>query len=388
MRNATRRLAAALLLTLTTVASVHGADTTLISAIQPAGTMDVSLRNEVNASIDRALDWLAAQQREDGSWSNGNFPALTALPARTFIASSHPMKPRVLGAAIGYIRSCVREDGGIYRDMQGRKGGGLSSYNTAICMTTLHATGDRSLAPIVLKARRFMAAAQHLGGDVYRGGFGYDAHTDRKYTDLMNTYYAVRAMRTTQDVEDLRPSGEKRIDINWSETVKYITRMQNKPETGPDQSGGFFYKPGQSKAGATTNDSGAVVFRSYGSITYVGLLAMVYANVSRDDVRVRSAYQWSTRHWSLEQNPGMGRQGLYFFYQVLSKALAAYEVDLVPLPDGSLLNWREEVAKKLVGLQKIDPKTGHGFWSNDTGRFWENDPLLVTAYCLLALQEL
>jgi squalene-hopene/tetraprenyl-beta-curcumene cyclase len=37
--------------------------------------------------------------------------------------------------------------------------------------------------------------------------------------------------------------------------------------------------------------------------------------------------------------------------------------------------------KKLVSLQKFD-----GYWMNDNGRWWENDPVLCTTYSLLALE--
>ena len=364
------------------------APVTLSSPEQPAGRLDESLANEVEAAIDRGLDWLAANQKEDGSWSNAGFPALTALPLWAFANSTHPRRDEVMQRATSFILSCRREDGGIYRNIPDRKGGGLSNYNTAICMTALHATGQRSLVPVIQKAREFIAGGQHFGDDEYRGGFGYDRSTGRAYTDLLNTVYAVQAMRLTQDVEDQRPAGEKPVDIDWKETVKYIEKMQNKPAAGVADAGGFFYKPGESKAGATTNAAGVVVFRSYGSITYAGLMALVYANVSREDVRVRSAFDWAGRHWSLEENPGMGAQGLFFFYSVITRSLTAYGADLVPRPDNTTVDWRSALAEKLVSVQKIDPKTGHGHWVNDSGRFWEADPVLATSYSLLALLQL
>ena len=39
--------------------------------------------------------------------------------------------------------------------------------------------------------------------------------------------------------------------------------------------------------------------------------------------------------------------------------------------------------KKLVSLQKFE-----GFWQNENNRWWENDPVLVTSYSLLALEIL
>jgi len=359
---------------------------TLVSPNEPPGTVPLSLANEGRAAVDRGLDWLEANQKEDGSWSNGDFPALTALAMQAFLGSGDPDRDAVRNAK-KFILSCVRDDGGIYRHVEGRKGGGLSNYNTAICMTALHATGDRSLARVIQKARDFIAGAQHFGDDIYSGGFGYDRSTGRAYTDLLNTYYAVTAMRETQDVEDLRPAGEQKADIDWKETTKFIEKMQNKPEAGKENAGGFTYNPSDPKAGSATNENGVVFFRSYGSITYAGLLALIYADVSDDDPRVLSALDWSARHWTLEENPGMGAQGLYFFYNVLTKSLHAANRDLIPREDGSFVNWRADLVARLVSRQRIEPDTGRGYWRNENGRFWENDPVLATAYSVIALQR-
>jgi squalene-hopene/tetraprenyl-beta-curcumene cyclase len=357
----------------------------VVSKYSPTGQLDPSLRNEVTAAIDRGLSWLATKQRKDGAWSNKQFPALTALVVQSYLATQHQDKATVLPGALDFITSCVQPDGGIYVNVPGRKGGGLSNYNTSICMTALHATGDGKYLPIVLKARKFVAGSQHFGGDEYKGGFGYDQSTGRSYTDLLNTFYATQAMRMTQSVEDKRPSGEKRVDIDWEETAKYVSKLQNPPGTG-DEAGGFFYNPNDPKAGTTTNAQGVVTFRSYGSITYAGLLALIYADVSRDDPRVRSAFDWSAKHWTLEENPGMGAQGLFFFFNVLTRSLDAYGQDLVPTEGGKMIDWRIQLARRLVTVQKVDPDTGGGYWTNDTGRFWESDPVLATAYTILALQ--
>ena len=387
MRYLTARLIAASLL-LSLCLAGHAETVNIASSTQAPGTLHTSLAEEVNATVARGLDWLAAMQNESGSWSNDKFPALSALPLRAFIRTKHEKREDVLKRGTEYLLSCVQPDGGIYQHVEGRKGGGLSNYNTAICMTTLHALRDPAHIRLIQNARAFVTASQHLGDDIYKGGFGYDKANRRAYTDLLNTFHAAQAMRLTADVEEHRPPGEGRVDIDWKETTQFIEQMQNKPESGPDHAGGFTYNPTDPKAGTVTNEAGIVVFRSYGSITYVGMLSLIYADVAPSDPRVVSAFDWASRHWSLDENPGMGQNGLYFFYNILTKSLAAQGRDLVPRPKGELVNWRAEVAKKLVSLQKIDPGTGAGYWENETGRYWENDPVLVTAYSLLALQML
>jgi squalene-hopene/tetraprenyl-beta-curcumene cyclase len=368
-------------------AAAAAADRELISTTAPAGVVPESLARESAAAVDRGLDWLAVKQQPGGHWSNPDFPALTALALWGFLRNGDPTHAAVVSNAVRSLRGCIREDGGIYREVSGRKGGGLSNYNTAICMTVLHATGDPSLTRAVQKARTFIADAQYTGGDVYDGGFGYDASTRRAYTDLMNTTFALEAMRLTQDVEDTRPAGEPRADIDWNKAVDYVTSLQNPAEAGADQAGGFGYSPTDPKAGTVTNAEGVVFFRSYGSMTYSGMLSLVYAGVSRKDPRVRSALAWAGTHWSLDENPGMGAQGLFFFYNVLGRCLSVADVDLVPRAGGPPVDWRRELAEALVARQKIEPDSGHGYWINDTARFWEGDPVLVTAYSLLALQS-
>ncbi len=358
----------------------------LTSSSQPAGTISESVKNEAVASVNRGLDWLASTQRDDGSWSDTNFPALTALPLWAFSKSDHPRKNEIIDKAVKFITLCVQPDGGIYKKVAGKKGGGLSNYNTSICITALHATGKPELTKIIQEGRKFIAGSQHFGDDEYSGGFGYDKDNKRAYTDLLNTFYAAEAMKMTSSVEDLKAKDATKTDINWTETVKFIERLQNKESAGSEQAGGFVYNPTDPKAGTITNEAGKVVFRSYGSITYAGMLAMIYANVSRDDVRVRSAFDWSSKHWSLDENPGMGQMGLYFFYTVLARSLNAYGAELIPQKDGNAINWREDALKKVISLQKRVEATGMGNWKNDTDRYWEGDPVLVTSYSLLALQ--
>lgn len=112
---------------------------------------------------------------------------------------------------------------------------------------------------------------------------------------------------------------------------------------------------------------------------WAALLNHLYAGIDKNDPRVQSSLNGITEHWTLEEVPGAGQDGLYYFYIVLAKGLALYGQDLLTLADGRQINWRTELVRKLINLQKTDPKTGNGFWG-------DGDPILATTYSLLALE--
>ena len=51
------------------------------------------------------------------------------------------------------------------------------------------------------------------------------------------------------------------------------------------------------------------MLRSYGSMTYAGLKSMIYAGLSHDDPRVKAAWEWIGRNFTVDENPGMAASG-------------------------------------------------------------------------------
>jgi squalene-hopene/tetraprenyl-beta-curcumene cyclase len=334
---------------------------------------------QAQASAEKGLAWLKAQQKPSGAWSEENMPALTALPLWAIAASGLPGFGPEQDKAVACLLGKQRPDGGIYVPQPDKKGSGLGNYNTSISVMALQATGRREAIPAILKARAYIASSQHFGDDTHEGGFGYDKDSQRAYTDLNNTQYSMDAMRRTQSAEDLRPSGEKKADINWDAALKYVGQMQNKEG---ETAGGFAYNTEDPKGGAVTNASGRMMLRAYGSMTYAGLLAMVHAKLEKSDPRVRSAVDYSSRFWTLEENPGQGQQGVYFYYNIMARSLSAAGLEAIPKQNAAeQIRWREEVVKKIIALQKPD-----GSWVNANNRWWENDPVLASSYALLALE--
>lgn len=324
----------------------------------------------------RGLTWLRAAQAEDGSWSDRRFPGMSALALWAMALSKDAENAGAAERAATYIASCVQPDGGIYVPIPGRQGSGLGNYNTCLCLTALHAYGQRErFLEVMLGARAFIASTQLEVSGVHEGGFGYNKDASRVYTDLNNSFYAMDAMRMTEDLEESRPSG-KRVDINWEAAKRYVLSMQ---QTSGADAGGFVYNRELPRRGA--GDKVATLqLKAFGSMTYAGLLAMLHCDLSREDPRVRSTYQYLGKYWTLEENPGQGNQGLYFYYEVLSRALTAAQVETLKLEDGTEVNWREALVEALLKRQQED-----GSWVNESNRFWEGDPALSTSYAVLAL---
>ena len=102
--------------------------------------------------------------------------------------------------------------------------------------------------------------------------------------------------------------------------------------------------------------------------------------LTTEDPRVKAAYEWIRRYYSLDENPGLGRQGLYYYYHTFAKALSALQVDYLEDAEGNRHDWRKELVERLAQLQKEN-----GSWLNTADRWYEGDPNLVTAYSLMAL---
>lgn len=352
----------------------------------PAET-DISFRNEVEHAITKGLSWLEAHQNTNGFWSTADHPAVTALALHAFMGdpdSRHATNP-VVKKGNAFLLSNVQPDGGIYKKE-------LQNYNTALSLLALVSARNSDYDPIIRKARQWLVGQQiDLGekGKIdspFDGGIGYGSKGE--HSDMNNTLTALEALYYSKEFDtDKTVVGAK--DLNWKAALHFLQSCQNLPShnkqpyvSGDEKNlGGFIYEPGESKAGSETNANGNVALRSYGSISYAGLLSYIYADLKRGDPRVLAVMDWLEKNFTLEENPGMGEQGYYYYLHLMTKGLSAAGVDRLKLESGKEIDWRKEVAMKLINLQKAD-----GSWANENGRWWEKDPALVTSYSVMALE--
>jgi len=358
----------------------------------PIKRSNLSLKQEVEHAIVKGVRWLEEQQSNDGLWGEEEYPALTAMAVSVIINdptrdSSDPLPPGV-DKGLQFILSKQQSDGGIY-------GKGLASYNTSISMMTLMQANRSEFDSVIKKARRFLINQQSdfdargKADNTFDGGIGYGSRW--AHSDLSNTYIALEALHYAEKYIKRNPETDLEIDLDWEMAISFIQRCQNRPESNSEDwadsskanHGGFIYFPGSSMAGEQKLPNGKIALRSYGSMSYAGLLSFIYAKMEPSDPRVSAARQWLVENYSIDENPGLGAQGMFYYYHTMAKALTVLEEDILVLPDGTKVAWREQLAKRLFDLQ--DSK---GFWVNENGRWWEKDPVLVSCYALLTLERL
>jgi squalene-hopene/tetraprenyl-beta-curcumene cyclase len=349
-----------------------------------------SLQQEIRQSIARGNAWLKTQQKPDGNWDDPELPAFTALALNAIVRDPNLDRAAPFPAPVekGYtwLLAQQKDDGGIYNR-------GLSVYNTATAVTALMAANRKSFEPAVVKARKHLINNQwdldqsKETDKANEGGIGYGS--DKEHSDLSNTYLAIEALALSKKVIEDGNFGDQP-DLDWGAAVKFLSRCQNLEGTNdrdwasndPKNKGGFTYSPFASKAGEEKTPEGRTALRSYGSMSYAGLLSLIYAKVSADDPRVIAVKEWLGKNYTLTENPGMGAQGLYYYYQAMAKALSAANINQLKLDDGKEVDWRNELAGKLLASQREN-----GSWINDNGRWMESNPVLVTAFTLLSLEQ-
>ncbi|MFW6189989.1 MAG: hypothetical protein ACOC7T_06100 [Planctomycetota bacterium] len=359
---------------------------------ESAAGPDASLLMESRAAVLRGLRYLEGAQKENGSWQDQ--PAITGLAVTAMMGSGlegYGPRSEPVTAGLEYIRGFAQPDGGIYDRF-------YASYSTSICAMALAEAGLPRDHERLARARQFLLGAQadrEEGvdpDDLQYGGWGYEKDASGQgmhRADMSNTQFALEAVHNLEQLaeEDRAAAGtgegrKTRTELAYDRAIRFLERCQNlkayndQPWAGND--GGFVYRPGESKAGSTPEGG----LRSYAGMTYAGLKSMIYARLDKSDPRVQAAWRWARMHWSVTRNPGLGQQGLYYYYLTMARALNAYGAEVVVDDEGERHPWRKELVAQLLKVQNAD-----GSWQNPNGRWMERIPALVTAYSVLAIEH-
>jgi squalene-hopene/tetraprenyl-beta-curcumene cyclase len=332
---------------------------------------------EVKAVVDKGAAYLRSTQAPDGSWSKERTgPGCTALVVAALLRNGYPADDPMVAKGLAFLEKNIKKDGGVYDK-------GLANYTTSVALMAFkEANKDGRYDAVIKNATAYLKSLQYPDTDPKdpkSGGLGYDG---KSRPDLSNTQYFLDAMMA---------AGVSKDDPAVQRAIKFVNRCQNLPgetndqpftkKTSDEDKGGLTYTPlDPDDSPHKTADGG---LRSLGAMTYAGLKSFLYAGVSKDDARVKAAIGWIRRHYTLEENPGMGKAGLFYYYHTFAKAMEAWGEDQFADSSGKKHDWRKELFEV---LRKKQEERKDGSWINPGDRtFGEGDPNLATAFALLSL---
>lgn len=331
----------------------------------------------IKAAREKAVNFLRTTQTDDGGWTVASGPGVSGLVTAAILRSGVKPSDPVAAKALKRLEGFIQKDGGIYDPKSNHK-----NYETAICLLAFDAAdADGRYKATIAAARDYLKQLQWddseglKRADVNYGGAGYGGS---QRPDLSNTAFLLDA---------LKAAGVDKDDPAMKNALVFVSRCQNLESehnttefSAKINDGGFYYTPsggGASMAGKAENGG----LRSYASMTYAGLKSMIYCGLTPNDPRVKAAFAWLQKNYSLEENPGMGKSGLFYYYHTFGKALDAMQLGIMEDSKGVKHDWRKELGTHLLLLQKEN-----GSWVNDDKRWLEGDPNLSTAYVLLTLK--
>lgn len=350
-------------------------------------------------SIERGLTFLRQSQSPRGLWGEGQLAtptdepekpspvviAISAMAVKAFAQSGVGPDDPVIAKALHAILAAQREDGAF-------EGGALTNYVTSITVSALAAMEVETLRTPIDRAVVWLQSNQWdqtEGIDPKLDWFGGAGYGNRGRPDLSNTQLMMDA---------LYDAGLSPDEPAFQKALAFLSRAQNLRATNSadwsSNDGGFIYTPsnggesfaselaGEGRHGEHIPEGDFRSLRSYGSMTYAGFKGLLYAGLSQDDVRVRAAFDWMRRHFTFEENPGLGQHGLYYYYHAMARALRIAQQTTITDINGGEHHWRHEMIDAIVKRQMNE-----GAWRNEHDRWMEGDADLVTAYALLSLQE-
>lgn len=371
----------------------------VLAADAPAKTgmeeMDAAHQADAGKLMDNGVKFLLSQREDDGSWAGpkGVYkPAMTGLVLRALLG--HPdftpgkmskENEAIVKKACDVLLTFKQKDGGIYNEKDGQ-----TAYTTAIAVMALKAGGNPAYNEAVHEAVKYLKGLQILPGqespdgkpiakdDPRVGGVGYGKPP--AFQPNLSVLGFVLDSFEEANVDPKDPAVQR--------AVEFLSRLQNSEENKMpfakegSNDGGFVYGLDESKAGK----EGEKGLRSYGSMTYVGFKSLLYAGLGKDDKRVAAAYNWIRKYWDLDHNPNLpgaqSEQGLYYYYMAFAKALRAWGRPVIQDKDKKDHNWRQELVDALKQRVQAD-----GGWENKADRWEEGSKVLVTSYCLVALEQ-
>jgi len=363
-----------------------------------------SAANEIEAARLKAVRFLVGCQAADGAWKSDTYGAfkdggaltgLVVLALQT--APSVPAAETACRKGKAFLAGLVQADGEIKCGPQGLS---YPVYTAALTVTALGGSAEYRREQrawlAFLEKRQLTETLGWQPADKQYGGWGYSSALPQKPSPGELTLPLVESnlSATLFALEALRAAGCRPDDPAPKKALVFVGRCQNYCED-PKRSdavlddGGFFFiydDTVRNKAGVAGKDhEGRTRFLSYGSTTADGLRALLACGLSLDDPRVRAARGWLEKNFRADAPAGKyaanresSRAAVYYYYcSSMARALRAVQTKETR---GSPANWPQKLMSELLARQQAN-----GSWANPLVNFREDDPIVATAFGLMAL---
>jgi hypothetical protein len=336
-------------------------------------------QNAKQPALAKAAEYLWSLQGEDGGWHSHTYGLLRSGQSLTpFVleallqipADIGPPHDRDITRAISFIKSNTLPDGSL--GTADPRIPDYPNYSTAFALGALRRAKRPGWEEQVRRMTVYLRSQQfteqngwHKQDQVYGAwGMGGDRRTPpgTGHVDLSMTRYVVEALRAAAPTSD---------PIFESARV-FIERCQNFDPKHPDDSdGGFFFSTTEFDTNKAGHDGQH--FRSYGTTTADGILALLAAGAHPNDARVVAAKRWLAKHHRDMNVPGFVGEA----YQRWPRGLAFYY-------SAAILQAAPDTGATVVdGLQRTQRPDGS--WSNPENLVKEDDPLIATPFAIRAL---
>jgi len=367
------------------------------------------LAKKLKDTYAAAAEKLVAMQDSAGAWKMGPegkqtpSPSSTGLIVASLASAPEPIRSKFKDAAakgLAYILSRVNADGSIG---EGPTGTFIKTYTTAICLVALASVERTDKVADVIRGCQAYLKNNQLKEGLHEGGLGYGdvpKEKEKMRGDLSVTGFAA---------EGLKVSGLPQDDEFWKLVVKFVRKCQNNSEVNNDpefvaelkkagmavgNDGGLYYTPvasDKASPAGTKKVADKEVIVSYGAMTYDGIKTYIYAGLKKDSPEVKAAMDWVRKNWSLDMHPGFAYEevkrnhlrGIYYYYLLMARALDVYGENPLETFDGKKHDWPKELAEQFIKVVR-DSK----MWQNDNPAWYENDPVVTTAYVLMTCDVL
>ena len=357
--------------------------------------------------LNKATAYLHAKQSADGAWRSETYGLLKSGQSLTpfvlfalteSLTGNRQPDEEAIRKALGFMRIRSDPDG-----VLGRADPDFldyPNYSTAYALRSFLRFGNEDDRARIGKMTSYLEAQQFSEEDGFKpsspayGGWGFGIEGRPTLSSFVDLSHTRRVLVSLAQVKPVNPK------VRWR-AERFLDLLQKSPQekrsplipgsirekTGrPPHDGGFFSSPTVAYAnkGRTGVDpkTGHAFYRSYATATCDGILSLLALGIDKTDPRITSAARWLKAHenWELPggiplDDPAPWAESMrYYHLMVRAEVYSALDTP------GA---WRKTLIGLLAGNQLPD-----GSFLNPEGRLMkEDDPMLCTAYAVIALNR-